>query len=133
MDTKQIVTLAVIFVAGLVLGNIAGNVTGYGTKALVALSVSPAVVTMDASKTQSATVTVDVKSGTIKQKLELFRTVTGASPIRKGYSNNVCTSSNCGAGKYTTTLTVPNEKGDYFVQAVDRAGNNIATASFKVQ
>ncbi len=134
MDSKQIITLAVIFVAGLVLGNLAGNVTGYGIKT-TSISLSEDTIKVDTNKAQMITITV--KPGeTIKKDLGIYNA--GGKQRLSGSLGTIglqgCSSSTCSAGKEVNVVyTIPTTIGNYYVIAYNKANNEVGRAYFNVQ
>jgi len=132
MDTKQIVTLAVIFVAGLVLGNIAGDITGYVAKGS-SISVSPSVVALDLEKSQQVTLTVK-NSITIQRAANIYEvTPSGGTRVAGAAGSiNVCQPTYCSKGTYTVKYTIPPSKGNYYVKIVDKSDREVARAYFTI-
>ncbi|MEW6063414.1 MAG: hypothetical protein AB1571_03560 [Nanoarchaeota archaeon] len=133
MDIKQIVTLAVIFVAGLVLGNIAGEVTGYAAKGS-SITVSPSVLTLDVDKSQQVTLTVK-NSVSIKRSADIYEVTPSDGTRVAGVAGiaNICQTTYCSKGTYTVKYAIPASKGNYYVKISDKSDREVARGYFTVQ
>ena len=142
MDTKQIVTLAIVFVAGLVLGNLAGEVTGFATKETT-VTVSPSIVTLKTgvsdivSTDVTQIVKISVNAGEqIRKEIGVY--IASSGQRLSGSSGTVnldgCGSIYCPSGKtYTVDYTIPQKTGNYYVSAFNSKNKEAGRGYFTIQ